>query len=115
MAIMVKQARQVPQVIKEFLDQINLPPLPQRLRALLPPCSLLSLLKLRRLLRRRLLPLLQLLLNRQATHRVRRVSLAVREAKETLGNVAPQDIQVLVDTLERAVLQAAQAQVAPQV
>ena len=37
-AIMVKQARQVPQVIKEFLDQINLPPSPLRLRAPLLLC-----------------------------------------------------------------------------
>ena len=77
-ALMAKQERQAPQAVKEIPDQINLPPLPLRLQALLPLSSLLSLRKLWRLLLRRLRLVLRVLRNKRATHRAPQVNPAVR-------------------------------------
>ena len=108
-AITVKRVRQAPQVIKEILDQINLPPSPLRLRALLPHLSLFSLRKLRRLLLLRLHLLLRVLRNRQVGPLAPQVNLVVREAKETLETLDPTaqpEILVLADALARQVIQA---------
>ena len=112
-AITAKQVRQAPRVIKEIQDQINLPPSPLRLRALLLLSSLLSLRKLRRLLLRRLRRLLRVLRNRQATHLAPQVNPVVREAKETLENAASPETLVLAATPARQVIQALLDQAEP--
>ena len=86
---------------RESKDQINLPPLPLRLRALLPLFLLLSLRKLRRLLLRRLRRLLRLLQKRLAIHLVRRALQAVKGTKETLERTARRETPVLVAALVR--------------
>ena len=96
-------------VTKEIQDQINLPPSPMRLRALLPLLSLLLLRKLRRLLLRRLHLLLRVLRNRQVGPLAPQVNLVVREAKETLETLDPTaqpEILVQADALARQVIRA---------
>ena len=96
---MAPPERQAPQAIKEIPDQINLPPSPLRLRALLP----------RRLLLLRPHLLLRVLRNRQVGPLAPQVNLVVREAKETLETLDPTaqpEILVLADALARQVIQA---------
>ena len=112
-AIMVPPEPLEPQGKKEIQDQINLPPSPLRLRALLPLSSLLSLRKLRRLLPRRLHLLLRLLRNRQVGPLAPQVNLAVREAKETPDPTARPEILVLAEALARPALQALLDQAEP--
>ena len=112
-AIMVPPEPLEPQGKKEIQDQINLPPSPLRLRALLPLSSLLSLRKLRRLLLRRLHLLLRLLRNRQVGPLAPQVNLAVREALETPDPTARPEILVLAAVLARPALQALLDQAEP--
>ena len=108
-AIMVPPEPLEPQGKKEIQDQINLPPSPLRLRALLPLSSLLLLRKLRRLLLLRLHLLLRVLRNRQVGPLAPQVNLAVRQTKETLETLdptAPLEILVQAEALARQVIQA---------